>query len=105
MSPEQGLFFVAQNRVEDMKAYCDSDWASCSVTQKSITSYCIILGDATVSWSIGMTVAEVIWIRSLLDELGTSLSTPTRLYCDNKAVIQIAGNPNLISFVRKLMKK
>ena len=32
---------------------------------------------------IGYTVAETIWIRKLLYDLGVTLSTPIRLYCDN----------------------
>ena len=37
--------------------------------------------------------AEVIWLRSLLDQLGFSQPTSTPLHADNRSAIQIAANP------------
>src|SRR5262249_45187251 len=40
--PEQDLFFLINNNLQ-LQAYCDSDWASCSTTRKSLTGYCVFL--------------------------------------------------------------
>ena len=37
---------------------------------------------------------DVIWLRSLLTELGVDQTGPTRLYCDNQAAIRLTGNPS-----------
>ena len=38
-------------------------------------------------------VCELLWLRSLLTEIGYTLSDEISLYCDNRAAIQIAQNP------------
>ena len=39
------------------------------------------------------TVAELVWLQGLLQELGASVELPMELHCDNKAAMQIASNP------------
>ena len=36
---------------------------------------------------------ELIWLKSLLYDLGVSHPQPMQLYCDNKAALHIAANP------------
>lgn len=38
-------------------------------------------------------VCELLWLKILLQELGFECKVPMRLYCDNKAAINIAHNP------------
>ena len=38
-------------------------------------------------------VCELLWIRSILKDLGIEYATPMNLYCDNKAAIKITQNP------------
>ena len=39
------------------------------------------------------TCSEIVWLRSLLEELGFPRTTSTPLHADNTSVIQIATNP------------
>ena len=38
-------------------------------------------------------VSELLWVRSLLSEIGVKAEEPMMLYCDNQAAINIAHNP------------
>ena len=42
--------------------------------------------------ALGYTVAETIWVRKLLYDLGVTLSTPVRLYCDNLSATYLSAN-------------
>lgn len=110
LCPGQGLFFSKANNLNSLTIFCDSDWAGGVVTRKSISSYCIRLGDSALSWkakkqamvsrsnaeveyrSKGLATSEVILVRGLLEELRIAFQNPTALYCDKKATIQIASN-------------
>lgn len=39
------------------------------------------------------TVAEIVWLVGLFQELGTSISLPVSLYSDSTSAIQIAAKP------------
>ncbi|XP_019072894.1 retrovirus-related Pol polyprotein from transposon RE1 [Vitis vinifera] len=45
----RGLFFLAGNSTR-LAAYSDADWAGCADTRRSITGWCVFLGDALISW-------------------------------------------------------
>jgi len=47
-SPGAGIFFHNNTPIQ-IKAYNDSDWATCPETRKSITGFCIYLGETLIS--------------------------------------------------------
>lgn len=111
-SPGTGLQF---NKVSDLKlrAYtdADADWAKCPITRKSVTCFCVFLGDSLTSWkrkkhatlsrssaeaeyrSLASTTCEVIWLGNMLHSLGLKNLFPVDIFCNNSAAIQIAANP------------
>lgn len=109
-TPGQGILLPSTGKLE-LTAFCDADWARCKDTRRSITGYCIMLGNAPVSWkakkqgtvsrssaeaeyrSMASTCYEVTWLRNILKDLNVRNLAPTRLFCDNQAAIYIATNP------------
>nr|GEY30480.1 myb-like protein P [Tanacetum cinerariifolium] len=86
--------------------YSDADWAGCPSTRRSTLGYCVFLGNNLLIWSskhqetlssssaeakyrgVANVVAETSWIRNLLRELHTPLSTATLVYCDNGSYLR-----------------
>ncbi|GAB2279700.1 hypothetical protein Dimus_039365 [Dionaea muscipula] len=109
-APGQGIFFSKHSKLE-LKAYCDADWASCPMSRKSLTGYCIMLGDSLIAWkakrqdvvsrssceaeyrAMATTSCEISWLLRLLKDLGVSSLTPVQLYCDNQAALHLSKNP------------
>ncbi|KAJ3702693.1 hypothetical protein LUZ61_006398 [Rhynchospora tenuis] len=109
-SPGQGIVLTADNDLL-LSGYCDSDWASCPLTRRSLTGYFVMLGDSPISWktkkqhtvsrssaeaeyrSMATTSCELTWLKSLLKSLGVSHTRPMKLICDSQAALHIAANP------------
>ncbi|GKF39316.1 ribonuclease H-like domain-containing protein, partial [Tanacetum coccineum] len=92
-----------------LRGFCD--WAGCPTTRRSTFGNCVFLGNNLLSWSskrqptlsrssveaeyrgVSNVVAETCWLRNLLRELHTPLSSTTLVYCDNVSAVYLSFNP------------
>lgn len=106
----QGILLQADGPLL-LKAFSDSDWASCPFSRRSVTGYMILLGTSPISWkskkqptvskssveaeyrAMSQAAAEITWLVRLLSELGLPHLHPVTLHCDNQSALQIAKNP------------
>lgn len=101
---------VYHREPDDLKGYCDADWAGDLDQRKSTTGYIFTMQKGPISWcsrrqptvaistteaefmSMTSSIQELIWLKRLLKELAPKASERIVLYCDNNSAIQFAKN-------------
>ncbi|XP_071713207.1 uncharacterized mitochondrial protein AtMg00810-like [Rutidosis leptorrhynchoides] len=91
LGPGQGLFIPASNTF-NLHAYCDSDWAKCPISRRSVSGYYIFLGSSLISWqskkqtvvsrssteaeyrSMADCTCEITWLKCLLRDFNIHLT-------------------------------
>ena len=109
-NPGQGIFLRSDCDLQ-LYGWCDSDWAGCPLTRRSLTGWFISLGDSPISWktkkqhtvsrssaeaeyrSMAMTTCELKWLKAILSSLGVDHVQPMQLCSDSQAALHIARNP------------
>jgi hypothetical protein len=104
------IFGNSPNPYPIFTAFTDSDWAM-SEGRKSVSGFIVMCANGPIAWSSKQQVVvalssceaeylacshsarQIIWLRSLFEELGFPQSNPTDLYCDNQGTVICTHDP------------
>lgn len=109
-TPGQGILLRADSDLS-LQGWCDSDWAACPISRRSVTGWLIFLGHSPISWktkkqhtisrssaeaeyrSMAAITCELKWLKGLLLSLGVHHPKAIKLFCDSQSALHIAKNP------------
>ena len=105
-----GLHFSNKSSFK-IHAFSDSDWAGCPDSRRSVTGFCVFLGDSLISWkskkqptvsrssteaeyrALASTAAELQWLHGLISNFPINIPHPYKIYCDNLSAVKMTENP------------
>ncbi|RVW97398.1 Retrovirus-related Pol polyprotein from transposon TNT 1-94 [Vitis vinifera] len=109
-TPGQGILLRADSDMS-LQGWCDSDWAACPVTRRSLSGWLVFLGQSPISWktkkqhtvsrssaeakyrAMAAVTCELKWLKGLLLSLGVHHPKAIKLFCDSQSALHMAKNP------------
>ena len=107
--PGLGLFYESGEQY-GLSCFTDADYAGSKSDRRSTSGFCTFLGNHLLSWkskkqavvsrssaeaeyrAMAHGTCELLWLRSLLFELGFPVDGSSTLFCDNKSAILLASD-------------
>jgi hypothetical protein len=106
----EGLLFKKSGK-KSVEIFTDADWGG-SKEKRSTTGYCTFVWGNLVTWrskkqsvvarstaeaeaefrAMAQGICEILWVKRVLEDLCFNPELPLKLYCDNKAAIDIAND-------------
>lgn len=108
-TPGRGLSFKKSEKRE-IEIFTDADWIGSIEDTRSTASYCTYVWGNLVTWrskkqnvvarssaeaefrAVAQGICEGLWLRKLLEELHVKTKFLIKMFCDNKAAINISLN-------------
>ena len=107
--PGLGLFYSAGTQ-SGVSCFTDADYAGSKSDRRSTSGLCTFYGNHLISWkskkqavvsrssteaeyrAMAQGTCELLWVRSILKELGYPVNGSSTLFCDNKSALMLASD-------------